>query len=85
MADQRKHQTQLELGAAVLVSCIVQTLNESDSTFQPRFLNRLERAYSALRDDPRMTIHAFEQLAWVKQLLTSWRFSRNEEKAFLED
>jgi hypothetical protein len=85
MAEQTKHPAPLELGAAVLVACIVQTLNESDNTLQARFLNRLERAYIALWDDPRITIHALEQLAWTKQLLTGWSFSDNEEKAFLED
>ena len=31
-------------GVAALAACIVQTLNESDPTFQERFVQRLEKA-----------------------------------------
>jgi hypothetical protein len=33
---------------AILATCIVQTLNESDPSFQERFLGRLQRAYTRL-------------------------------------
>ena len=36
---------------AALIACVVQTLNESDPTFQKRFLKRLERGYDVIRED----------------------------------
>jgi hypothetical protein len=38
-------------GVAILATCIVQTLNESDPTFQQRFLERLSRASRELKDN----------------------------------
>lgn len=43
---------QAKRGTAVLAACIVQTLNESDNTFQERFLKRLSEAYYEIRDNP---------------------------------
>jgi hypothetical protein len=70
MATQKERRVPLELGPAVLVTCIVQTLAESNSTFQARFLNRLERAYRELREDPKATLHTLAELSWVRELLT---------------
>jgi hypothetical protein len=36
-------------GVAILATCTVQTLNESDPTFQDRFLERLATAYRELK------------------------------------
>jgi hypothetical protein len=38
-------------GTAVLVACIVQTLNEPYATFEERFLKKLEAAYYEIRDN----------------------------------
>jgi hypothetical protein len=58
-------------GMAALTACIVQTLNESDPTFQKRFLKRLERAYDLIRDDAEGDVREeLELLAWVRELLT---------------
>lgn len=35
----------LKKATAVLAACVVQTLDESDPSFERRFLERLERAY----------------------------------------
>lgn len=37
-------------GTAALAACIVQTLTESDPSFQERFLERLGEAYYHFRD-----------------------------------
>jgi len=62
-------------GTAVLAACIVQTLNESDPSFQARFLERLGRAYLELRDNSEGdVIQELELLAWTRSLLTGFDF-----------
>lgn len=71
-------------GTAVLAACIVQTLNESDSSFQARFLRRLERAYVELREDPEYeTMQELELLAWTRELLTGFNPSSGQGEPFL--
>ena len=72
-------------GTAVLAACIVQTLNESDPSFQKRFVDRLERAYSELRDDSDSDVRELELLSWTRTLLTGFSFSEGQGKPFLED
>jgi hypothetical protein len=36
---------------AILAACFVQTANESDPSFEERFLERLSKAYRELRDN----------------------------------
>jgi hypothetical protein len=57
-------------GVATLAACIIQTLNESDPTFQKRFLKRLERAYDRIRDDMEGDVRQeLELLSCVRELL----------------
>lgn len=59
-------------GMAILITCIVQTLAESDPTFQDRFLTRLARVYSELKDHAEGDIqHEIEMLAWTHAFLTA--------------
>ncbi len=74
----------LDMGPAVLVTCVVQTLADSDPTFRRRFLKRLEKASTEMVKDPRVTVHTLEELAWAKQLLTAFMVVKGEEKAFLD-
>ena len=74
----------LEMGPAVLVTCVVQTLADSDPSFRARFIERLEKASTEMVKDPRVTVHTLEELAWAKQLLTAFMVVKGEEKAFLE-
>ena len=77
---------QAKLGTAVLAACIVQTLNESDSTFQDRFLARLGRAYGEYRDDqPNDPREILELLSWTRELLTGWNFNTGQGKTLLGD
>ncbi|MCR5874397.1 hypothetical protein LRS10_09600 [Phenylobacterium sp. J426] len=72
-------------GVAVLATCIVQTLNEGDPTFQERFLKKLTDAYYELRDnsegDQR---NEMELLSWTRELLTGFSQFSGQGKAFLE-
>lgn len=61
----------LKKGTAVLTACVVQTLNESDPSFETRFLERLALAYRELKDNTDGEVqHEMELLAWTRELLT---------------
>ncbi len=60
---------QTRMAAAILVACVIQTLDEFDPTVQRRFLDRLENAYDDVRD--RMGTDCLEALIWVREILQS--------------
>ncbi len=66
MSAQKDDQRPLKLGVATLVACVVQTLNESDHTFRPRFVALLDRAYAAHRE--KEDIQLLELLSWTREL-----------------
>lgn len=68
---------------AVLAACIVQTLNESDPSFQTRFLERLSRAYQQRRDEA--DVEELELYAWVRELLTGFSMVSGQGRPFLDD
>jgi hypothetical protein len=70
---------------AVLATCIVQTLNESDPTFQTRLLGRLEKAHNELRDSVDHAARAVALLSWVRELLTGFSWSGGQGAPFLEN
>ncbi|MBN9555564.1 MAG: hypothetical protein J0H61_13000 [Alphaproteobacteria bacterium] len=60
-------------GVAALTACVVQTLNESDPTFQERFLERLGKAYYQFRDDTDGDVtQELELFQWTREYLTGW-------------
>jgi hypothetical protein len=73
---------------AILATCIVQTLNEADPSFQRRFVERLDRAYGEIRNDPDKypgpPYHELELLTWVRTLLTGFNPSTGQGRPFLE-
>ena len=57
--------------------CVFQALNETDPTFQKRFLNKLERAYDLIRHDTEGDVRQeLELLSTVRELLTGWSWSK---------
>ena len=76
----------LKKGTAVLAACVVQTLNESDPSFQTRFLERLALAYRELKDNADGEVqHELELLAWTRELLTGFNMIEGQGKPFLAD
>ena len=76
----------LKSGAAILAACVVQTLNESDQTFQTRFLDRLAAAYRELKDNTDGPVQQeMELLAWTRELLTGFSPLAGQGKPFLQD
>lgn len=71
-------------GTAILAACVVQTLNESDPTFQERFLQRLALAYREVKDNwEGDVIQELELLAWTREFLTGFNFVTGQGKPFL--
>jgi hypothetical protein len=76
----------VQTGLAALVTCVVQTLNESDPSFQQRFLDRLERAYLHFRDNSEGPVtQELELLTSTRQLLTAWNPITGQAKPFEQD
>lgn len=72
-------------GTAVLVTCIAQALNESDPSFQKRFLDQIDRAYSELQHAPGADpIRQLELISWTRELLTGFSMVTGQGKPFLE-
>jgi hypothetical protein len=59
-------------GAAVLVTCLVETLNDADPTLRDRFVKKLEQAYEIAKEDANTArgISIMEALSWTRQNLT---------------
>ena len=71
-------------GTAALVACVVQTLNESDPSFQERFLKRLGDVYAEFRDNTDGdVIQELELLAWTREYLTGFSFVTGQGKPLL--
>jgi hypothetical protein len=69
-------------GLAALITCVVQTLNESDPTFQKRFLNRLDSAYDVIRHDTEGDVRQeLELLSTVREVLTGWNWTKGRGKS----
>lgn len=76
----------LKKGVAVLAACVVQTLDESDPSFEKRFLERLSRAYYELKDNTEGPVqHEMELLAWTRSLLTGFSPIDGQGAPFLKD
>jgi len=77
-ADDLDH---VKRGAAALAVCIVQTLNESDPSFEARFLDRVSRAYAEFQDNPVGDVrHELELLAWSREFLTGFNLTTGQGK-----
>ncbi|MCC6925718.1 hypothetical protein [Novosphingobium sp.] len=74
----------LKKATAILTACVVQTLNESDPSFQERFLERLARAYRELKDNTDGDVqNEMELLAWTRELLTGFNMVSGKGEPFL--
>ena len=73
-------------GVAVLATCIVESMNETDPYFRDRFLENLSKAYSKLKDDSdNDELPSMELISWTRSLITGFNFSEGQGKPFLED
>lgn len=77
MAKEKDTLFRAKRGVAAMIVCVVQTMNETDPTFQERFIRRLERAYIELKDHvgdnaEAEALQELELLAGVRELLTGF-------------
>jgi hypothetical protein len=71
-------------GVAALAACLVHTLNESDKTFQGRFLKNLDEVYYKFRDEGGDVIQELELFLWTREYLTGWIMITGQGKPVLE-
>jgi hypothetical protein len=84
--DKRSDLHRAKLGVAVLATCIVEAMNETDPTFKPRLLEKIRQAYYKLRDDSEGDqIEQMELLDWTRSLLDGFDFIRGQGRPFFED
>jgi hypothetical protein len=84
MTDKTTELHRSKRGVAILATCIVQTLNESDPTFQERFLKRLSLAYRELKDNTDGdVVQEMELLSWTRSYLTGFDFVTGQGEPFL--
>lgn len=82
--DKRPPLHRAKIGTAILATCLVQTLNETDPTFQERFLKKLSEAYYELRDNTEGdVIEQMELLSWTREFLTGFSQIAGQGKPFL--
>lgn len=83
--DQTTDLHRAKTGVAILTTCVVQTLNESDPSFQDRFLKRLGNAYRELKDNSEGdVIQEMELLSWTRELLTGFSVHTGQGEPFLD-
>jgi hypothetical protein len=86
VAERQDDLSHVQSGVAALIACIVQTVNESDPSFQQRFLDRLERALLHFRDNSEGPVtQELELLSETRQLLAGWNSITGQGKPFLQD
>jgi len=82
---QRNDLDHLKKGTAVLAACVIQTMNESDPSFQTRFLEKLASAYYELKDNTDGDVRQeLELLAWTRELLTGFNPVDGQGRPFLD-
>ena len=73
-------------GVAILAAVLVQTLNETDSSFQRRFVERIGAAYRELKDNTDGdVIQEMELLSWTTSRLTGFDRISGQGEPFLSD
>jgi hypothetical protein len=86
MPDQTSDLHRAKRGGAILATCVVHTLNESDPSFRERFLERLTLAYRILRDDTAWdALQEMEPLTWTREYLTGFGQITGQGEPFFKD
>jgi hypothetical protein len=87
MAPELSELDRAKKGVAALVACVVQALNETDPSFQARFLDKLSSAYREFRDHPADGdgLHDLELLSWTREMVTGFSLATGQGKPFPED
>lgn len=85
LTDQRSDLHRAKVGVAVLATCIIEAMNESDPTFRDRVLKKMTEAYYKLRDNTEGdVIEQLELLNWTRTFLTGFDHISGQGEPFLE-
>lgn len=85
MADQPSDLDRVKGATAILAACIAQALHETDTSFRPRLVAQIDRAYGMVRDDPDLLDHHDpEVLLWARELLSGFSRVTGQGKPFLD-
>lgn len=85
MTDQRSDLHRAKVGVAVLATCIIEAVNESDPSFKERVLKKIQQAYYKLRDDTEGDqTEQLELLQWTQEFLTGFDLIRGQGEPFFD-
>ncbi len=84
MTDQLTELHRAKQGAAALIACVVQTINESDPTFEKRFLGRLARLHAEfVGNTDGNVMQELDLFEWTREYLTGWNVVTGQGKPLL--
>jgi hypothetical protein len=67
-----------------MFACLVQTINETDPSFQERFSAKLEEGYREFKDHTEGDVtQELELFSWTREYLTGWNMITGQGKPFL--
>lgn len=65
---------QTKMAVAALVACVVQTMRETDPSFEKRFRAQLKNWYGTLKADKRTSgLDCLEPLIWCREMIAGDR------------
>jgi hypothetical protein len=71
-------------GVAAMFACLVQTINETDPSFQERFSAKLVEGYREFKDHTEGDVtQELELFSWTREYLTGWNMITGQGKPFL--
>jgi hypothetical protein len=71
-------------GVAAMFACLVQTINETDPSFQERFSAKLVEGYREFKDNTEGDVtQELELFSWTREYLTGWNMITGQGKPFL--
>jgi hypothetical protein len=67
---------------AILITCMVDAMAETDPNFKDRFLANLSQSYGKIRDDTD-DLNALELLNWTRSMITGFDHANGQQQPFL--
>ena len=68
---------------AILITCVVEAMAETDAGFKDRFLVNLSESYSKIRNDAD-DLNALELLNWTRSMVTGFDHINGQGEPFLK-
>ena len=68
---------------AILITCVVEAMAETDNGFKDRFLANLSDSYNKIRNDTD-DLNALELLSWTRTMITGFDHASGQNEPFLK-